>query len=67
MKSATPEMRLSEWRRGIGLSQKDLARLVGVSQAYISQIENGLSAIGGELKTFLEAVARRRDRHFPVH
>ncbi len=66
MKLATPEMRLSQWRRGIGLSQKDLARLAGVSQAYISQTENGLSEIGGELKTFLEDVARRRARHFPV-
>ncbi|MBA7492648.1 hypothetical protein ES702_03198 [subsurface metagenome] len=58
---------LKQWRRGIGLSQKDVARLSGMSQAYISQVENGLMEIGGALKTFLEGVARRRDRHFPVH
>lgn len=67
MNSGRPEIRLREWRKGIGLSQKDLARLAGVSQAYVSQIENGLSEIGGQLKTFLKAVKRRRNEHFPIH
>ena len=58
---------LKQWRQAIGLSQTDVARLSGMSQAYISQVEQGMMEIGGELKTFLEGVARRRDRHFPIH
>ncbi len=58
---------LRQWRKAIGLSQKDVARLAGVSQAYVSMIENSMLQIGGELKSFLETVARRRARHFPVH
>lgn len=62
------ESEIRQWRKVIGLSQKDLARLAGVSQAHVSDVERGRTEeIGGKLKTFLEAVARRRARYFPVH
>ena len=58
---------LKQWRQVIGLSQQDIARLGGVSQAHVSSVEKGLAEIGGNLKSFLEGVARRRATHFPVH
>lgn len=33
--------RLAGFRRAKGISQSDIARSLGVSQAYVSQVENG--------------------------
>ncbi|MEV7013051.1 helix-turn-helix transcriptional regulator [Streptosporangium sp. NPDC051022] len=52
---------LAEARRELGLRQEDVARAMGVSQARVSQIENGtisevatlaayVTALGGQLK-----------------
>ncbi|MFJ9949011.1 helix-turn-helix domain-containing protein [Kitasatospora sp. NPDC091207] len=64
---------LAELRRKVGLTQKEVAGLLGVSQARVSQIEHGqvdsldnlrayAAAIGGEV----EVTVRQGDRTIKV-
>lgn len=41
--------KIAEFRRKRGLSQEELAQIVGVSRPYLSDIENGKGSPGGPL------------------
>lgn len=46
MSSAAAESTLRDWRRGLGLTQLQLARLAGVARTTISHLETGRSRPG---------------------
>lgn len=48
MHVATLQERLSGARKTAGLSQRQLAKLAGVSSAYIANVERGLFGIGAK-------------------
>lgn len=68
------QYRLSELRRALGVTQAELADLIGKSQSAISQIESGeiglsldvLRAIVNELGGTLEIAAVFDDRRVPL-
>jgi transcriptional regulator with XRE-family HTH domain len=51
--------RIVELREERGLSQRDLARIMGVSQPYISQIENGQVRLTDKITDLLYALGAR--------
>ena len=50
------ESPLAEWRHRIGIKQKMLARLAGVSQSHISKVERGKANISAALAAYLARV-----------
>lgn len=60
------ESPLRAWRRGVGMTQEQLAELIGVTQGNISQVENALIPIDGKLKKYLEGIAdlEKKQREF---
>lgn len=50
--------RLKRFRKKKGLSQKDLADIIGASQGYLSEVERGEKFLGGE---FLFALKQKLD------
>jgi len=56
-----------ELRNRLGLTQPEMAAIAGVGQSHISEVENGLAALGDKLEAFLEGisedVATLKERH----
>ncbi len=56
---------IGEWiktsRENFGLSQRDLSRLSGVAQTYISELENGIAANLDSLPDITTAMVRRAE------
>lgn len=57
--------RLRAWRREHGYTQTALARLCGLTQGAISQIENGMAPISAALRTLLETTMPPPERQPP--
>jgi len=58
---------LATWRKTLGLTQPELARVAGVSQGHISQVENGHVVLGEKLRSFLEKIGGGAMRVIPDH
>jgi transcriptional regulator with XRE-family HTH domain len=55
--------KLRRWREKNNLTQVDAARLLGVSQAYVSLLEKGTRPLRHELRERLDAVRPRQAEH----
>lgn len=53
------ESPLAIWRKKMGLTQGDVAKLAGVSQAHISEVECALTELSDSIAAFLQRIAQR--------
>lgn len=55
------ESPLAIWRKKTGLTQADIAKLAGVSQAHVSEVECGVTELCDRIAGFLRHIAERGD------
>lgn len=53
------ESPLAVWRKKMGLTQADIAKLAGVSQAHVSEVECGITELCDSIAAFLEHIRQR--------
>lgn len=61
------ESPLLKWRKNLGLTQLELARLTELSSSKISEIENGFWPLGEALENFLKGVGEEAIKVIDQH